>query len=111
MFSWEDFISLPQVEDVSDFHCVTSWSRLDNHWRGVRLIDVANYCGILSIAKYVYIKAYDAYSTSLPRKEAMKSGVLLVHQWEGVPLTTDHGRPVRMITLTALRLEMRKMDW
>ena len=24
MFSWEDFISLPQVEDVSDFHCVTS---------------------------------------------------------------------------------------
>jgi DMSO/TMAO reductase YedYZ molybdopterin-dependent catalytic subunit len=24
MFSWEDFMSLPQVDDVSDFHCVTS---------------------------------------------------------------------------------------
>ena len=24
MFSWDDFMSLPQVEDVSDFHCVTS---------------------------------------------------------------------------------------
>ena len=98
MFSWEDFMSLPQVEDVSDFHCVTSWSRLDNHWRGVRLIDVANYCGILSTAKYVYIKAYDAYSTNLSLAEAIKSDVLLVHQWEGAPLTTDHGGPVRMIT-------------
>ena len=28
----------------------------------------------------------------------MKPDVLLVHQWEGVPLTTDHGGPVRMIT-------------
>jgi len=32
MFSWDDFMSLPQVEDVSDFHCVTSWSRLNNRW-------------------------------------------------------------------------------
>ena len=24
--------------------------------------------------------------------------MLLVHQWEGAPLTTDHGGPVRMIT-------------
>ena len=34
MFFWDDFRSLPQVEDVSDFHCVTSWSRLNNHWGG-----------------------------------------------------------------------------
>ena len=32
MFSWDDFMSLPQVEDVSDFHCVTSWNLLNNHW-------------------------------------------------------------------------------
>ena len=32
MFSWDAFMSLPQVEDVSDFHCVTSWSRLNNRW-------------------------------------------------------------------------------
>ena len=31
MFSWEDFITLPQVGDVSDFHYVTSWSRMYNH--------------------------------------------------------------------------------
>lgn len=91
-------MSLPQVEDVSDFHCVTSWNHLNNRWRGVRLMNIANYCGILSTAKFIYIKAFNAYSTNLPLIEAMKPDVLLVHQWEGVPLTTDHGAPVRMIT-------------
>ena len=40
-FSWKDFMDLPQVEDVSDFHCVTTWSRYDNHWRGVRFRTIA----------------------------------------------------------------------
>ena len=70
-------MSLPQVEDVSDFHCVTSWSRLNNHWGGVRLMDIENYCGVVSTAKFVYIKAYDAYSTNLPLIEAMKPDVLI----------------------------------
>ena len=37
MFSWDDFMSLIQVEGVSDFHSVTSWSRLNNHWGGADL--------------------------------------------------------------------------
>src|ERR1700760_1853425 len=31
----EQFMALPQQDFVSDIHCVTSWSRYDNHWRGV----------------------------------------------------------------------------
>src|SRR5690349_1437713 len=38
---WEQFLALPQVEDVSDFHCVTTWSRYDNRWRGVRFRTIA----------------------------------------------------------------------
>ena len=60
-------------------------------------MDIVNYCGVVSTAKFVYIKAYDAYSTNLPLIEAMKPDVLLVHQWEGTLLTTDHEGPVRMI--------------
>src|SRR5215470_15208393 len=33
--SWDEFMQLPQVEDASDFHCVTTWSRYNNHWKGV----------------------------------------------------------------------------
>ena len=28
--TWDQFLALPQVDDVSDFHCVTTWSRYDN---------------------------------------------------------------------------------
>ncbi|NIQ02745.1 MAG: molybdopterin-dependent oxidoreductase [Nitrospinaceae bacterium] len=97
-FDWGQFMAFPQVEDVSDFHCVTTWSRLDNHWAGVRFSDIANHCRPKPEARFVYIKAYDAYSTNLPLVEAMKYDVLLVHQWEGKPLTKEHGGPVRMIT-------------
>ena len=98
MFNWDQFKSFPQVEDVSDFHCVTTWSRLDNHWVGVRFSDIANHCKVKPEARFVYIKAYDGYSTNLPLADAMKYDVLLVHQWEGKPLEKEHGGPVRMIT-------------
>jgi len=35
-------------------------------------MDIENYCGVVSTSKFVYIKAYDAYSTNLPLIEAMK---------------------------------------
>ena len=48
-------------------------------------MDIANYCGVLLTAKFVYIKAYKAYSINLPLIEAMKPDMLLVHKWEGAP--------------------------
>lgn len=44
------------------------------------------------------MKAYNTHSTNLSLKETMKTVVLLVHQWEGGMLVTEHGGPVRMIT-------------
>jgi DMSO/TMAO reductase YedYZ molybdopterin-dependent catalytic subunit len=41
VLTWEDFMALPQTDDTSDFHCVTTWSKLDMHWKGVRLLDLA----------------------------------------------------------------------
>ena len=39
--TWNDFMALPQTEDTSDFHCVTTWSKLNMPWKGVRLMDLA----------------------------------------------------------------------
>jgi DMSO/TMAO reductase YedYZ molybdopterin-dependent catalytic subunit len=39
--SWEQVIALPSITSVSDFHCVTSWSRLDNRWEGVAFRTIA----------------------------------------------------------------------
>src|SRR3712207_8892029 len=35
-FTWEEWNELPAVEVKADMHCVTSWSKLDNVWMGVR---------------------------------------------------------------------------
>lgn len=98
IFTFQDFLSLPQVEDQSDFHCVTGWSQLGIYWRGVRFADLAEVCGVLPEAKFVYTTASDGYSTNLSLEEALKPDVLLVYEANGQPLPKEHGGPVRMIT-------------
>jgi DMSO/TMAO reductase YedYZ molybdopterin-dependent catalytic subunit len=103
--AWDDFLALPQVEDVSDFHCVTTWSRFDNHWRGVRMRDLAELVVPEESARFVLFTGYDSepgtrtpYTTNLPLARAVEEDVLLVHTWEGKPLPREHGGPVRVIT-------------
>jgi DMSO/TMAO reductase YedYZ molybdopterin-dependent catalytic subunit len=102
---WASLMELPQVEDVSDFHCVTTWSRLDNRWRGVRFRDVAELVVPRDEARFVSCTGYDVapgtdvpYTTNLPLARAVEDDVLLVHTWEDEPLPIEHGGPVRMIT-------------
>src|SRR5579863_9350098 len=38
--TWEEFNHLPRVHSISDFHCVTRWSRFDNEWDGVAFREI-----------------------------------------------------------------------
>lgn len=96
--SWEDFLALPQTEDTSDFHCVTTWSKLDMNWKGVRLLDLAALVQPKDNATHIMCYGYDDYTTNVSLEEALKPDVLLVHTVDGAPLPQDHGGPVRMIT-------------
>jgi DMSO/TMAO reductase YedYZ molybdopterin-dependent catalytic subunit len=103
--TWTDFMALPQVDDVSDFHCVTTWSRFDNRWRGVRFSTLAELAVPKENARHVLCTGYDRwpgsnipYTTNLALARAMEADVLLVHTWEGQPLPLEHGGPCRMIT-------------
>jgi DMSO/TMAO reductase YedYZ molybdopterin-dependent catalytic subunit len=95
---WQDFLALEQTDDVSDFHCVTTWSKFDVPWRGVRFSDLAALAMPTKDATWVLCHAYDGYTTNLPLAEALEPDVLLVHSVYGQPLPIDHGGPVRMIT-------------
>ena len=102
---WDAFLALPQVEDVSDFHCVTTWSRMDNRWGGVRFRTLAELAVPAAEAQHVLCTGYDhmpgtriPYTTNLPLARAVEDDVLLVHTWEGQPLPGEHGGPCRMIT-------------
>ncbi len=96
--NFQELLKLPISEDISDFHCVTGWSRLGIRWRGVLFSDLCKACQVKSEARFVYVTASDGYSTNLSIEEAMKYDVLLVFEADGQPLAREHGGPVRMIT-------------
>ncbi|RME71596.1 MAG: sulfite oxidase-like oxidoreductase [Verrucomicrobia bacterium] len=96
-FSWEAFNALPQIEDVSDFHCVTTWSKFDCRWGGVAFRTLCELVRPKPSAKFVYFTAYDGYSTNAPLEKCLDDDVLVATRFEGEPLPREHGGPARVI--------------
>ena len=94
---WAAYMGLPQVTDISDFHCVTRWSKLDMDWQGVSARELLMLAGPLDSAHYVTMHGYDGYTTNLPLEALLDDDVLIAHSALGYPLTTAHGGPVRMV--------------
>jgi len=64
--TWEEFRALPQSREVADFHCVTTWSRLDNAWEGVAVRDLMAMVKLAPPASHVVIHCDGGYTTNLP---------------------------------------------
>jgi DMSO/TMAO reductase YedYZ molybdopterin-dependent catalytic subunit len=94
---WAAFQALPQITEVSDFHCVTRWSQLDMDWQGVRAQDILALAAPLETAKFVTLHGYDGYTTNLSLEALLDDDVLVAHSVLGQALTCDHGGPARMI--------------
>jgi DMSO/TMAO reductase YedYZ molybdopterin-dependent catalytic subunit len=93
-----DLLELPQVVEPSDFHCVTTWSRFDLAFEGVRVADLLALVEPDPDAACLMCHAHDGYSTNVLLEEALKPDVLLAHRVDGAPLLREHGGPVRMVT-------------
>jgi DMSO/TMAO reductase YedYZ molybdopterin-dependent catalytic subunit len=95
--TYEQFRALPQSQQVSDFHCVTSWSRLDNLWEGVKVRELMKLVKLRPEARYVIIHCDGGYTTNLPLNEFLDDDVMLAHRQDGRDLTADHGFPLRLV--------------
>ena len=95
--SWSDFQQLPQFEDVSDFHCVTTWSQFAMKWHGVAFFTIADLVRPKETAAHVFFKGYDGYSTSNPLDTCLDDDVMIAHGWNGETLTKAHGGPARVV--------------
>ncbi len=96
-FTFQEFIKLPSVELVADFHCVTGWSMLDLKWKGILFKTIAQLAEPLSEARYVLILAENDYTTNLPLDVAMDDDVIFAFEYDGKPLTPEHGYPLRLV--------------
>jgi len=95
--SFTDLLALPQVEEASDFHCVTGWSQMDLLFVGVPLVELLALASPTAAASHLLCHASDGYTTSLSLADATAPDVLVVHRAQGAPLDRAHGGPVRMI--------------
>jgi len=96
-WDWNAFQAQPQTEEVTDIHCVTTWSRYDNRWKGVSTRDLLDLVKPREEAAFVALSSYDGYTTNLALEDFAAPDAMLVHSWEGQPLTREHGGPVRLM--------------
>jgi DMSO/TMAO reductase YedYZ molybdopterin-dependent catalytic subunit len=94
---WPRLNALPQVTDVSDFHCVTTWSKYDCEWSGVAFTTLYELVMPQPGAKFVYFTSYDGYSTNVPLAHCLDDDVLLATKFAGAPVSREHGGPARII--------------
>jgi DMSO/TMAO reductase YedYZ molybdopterin-dependent catalytic subunit len=97
VWDWAALQAQPQIEDVSDIHCVTQWSRFDNRWQGVATSHLLSVVQPLPAANVVVLHGADGYTTNVTLERFSGDDCLIAHTHDGAALSRDHGGPVRAI--------------
>jgi DMSO/TMAO reductase YedYZ molybdopterin-dependent catalytic subunit len=97
---WKGFQALPMTRAVSDFHCVTTWSKRDVKWGGVLMTDLLKLVKPKPAANFVIQHCAEAYTTNTSLLEASTPDALLACELDGKPLPLEHGGPMRMVIPT-----------
>lgn len=115
-YSWtyEEFTSgehFPVATVGADFHCVTTWSKLDNVWEGVRVGDLLSGLTIPSAVRYVMVHCTYGYTTNLPMADFKRDNVLLAWRHNGADLSPEHGYPLRLVVPHLYGWKSAKWVW
>lgn len=94
--TYDEVQALGPAKIVSDFHCVTGWSKLDNAWAAVWARDVLALAGPKPSARHLIAHCHGGYTTNLPLDVVLGEGFLA---WghDGADLTPAHGFPLRLV--------------
>ena len=111
--SYREVRGLPGVLSVSDFHCVTGWTRFGNRWEGVAFRELMGLVGVLPGAAYVHViceetypeerkedllgRMSDEYTTGLELGDVDRGDVLLAYMLDGRELPAGNGGPLRLV--------------
>jgi len=96
--SYDELRSLPRVNQVLTFHCVTGWTISKVRWGGVRIADVLAQAGPLPKGSGLqFVSAERPYVDYLTLKQASLHDVMLAYEMDGKPLPRVHGAPLRLV--------------
>ena len=94
----EELKKLPRHDEKVDIHCVTTWTKFDMEWAGVPFKAIVTLVKPKPDARFVIMHCADGgFTTSLPIEVMMDEDVLVALEYEGKPITDEHGGPVRTI--------------
>lgn len=97
VIDFAELLRMPQVDQVSDVHCVTKWTCLDSRWTGVRVSELASRARLKPSARHVVFEAAAGYTANIPLRDALSPGVLVAHKLNGGTLPRPNGPPVRAL--------------
>ena len=92
---WAEFVELPSETVTVDIHCVTKWSKLDTHWRGVAVDTLL--ADVDTDAEYVTAWCDGGYTTNLPLKDVTDGKAWVAYAFDDEPLDPEHGGPARLL--------------
>jgi DMSO/TMAO reductase YedYZ molybdopterin-dependent catalytic subunit len=96
-WDWQQIRALPSAGYEGAIHCVTTWSKFGVSFSGVSVDTLLAQARPLPSASYVLARSVTGYTTNLPLADLTNGKAWVVWDYDGRPLATGHGGPVRLL--------------
>jgi DMSO/TMAO reductase YedYZ molybdopterin-dependent catalytic subunit len=96
-WTWDSVQQLPGSSYRGDIHCVTTWSKFDVVFTGVSVDTLIAAARPQAEAQFVMAHSTTGYTTNLPLADVTGGKAWVVWDFDGKPLTAEHGGPVRLL--------------
>lgn len=95
---WKTFTALAPRRFVVDFHCVTTWSKLDQSFTGVPWSEILKLARPKPQVKHVLFESYDGYTTNVPMSELDgRDDIFIAFEMDGREIPPQYGGPARVV--------------
>jgi DMSO/TMAO reductase YedYZ molybdopterin-dependent catalytic subunit len=96
-FTWKQLMGLPKMLQTVDIHCVTRWSKLDTTWGGVPWREFVKLVKVKPEATHVMAHCEYGFTANLDLEVLDDDDTMLAYEYDGKPLTPEHGYPLRLL--------------
>jgi DMSO/TMAO reductase YedYZ molybdopterin-dependent catalytic subunit len=96
-WTWAQIQQVPGSRFDGDIHCVTTWSKLGTNFRGVSVDALLAAVALAPEATHVVAWSHTGYTTNLPLVDVTGGKAWVVWDFDGRPLTAEHGGPARLL--------------
>ena len=109
--TYQEVLSLPAVELIADFHCVTRWSVKEIHWKGVQTKHILDMAKPKKEARFVMVHCLEGYTTNMPIEYLWEEDSILAYEMNGQTIPKRHGYPLRLVVPKLYAWKSAKYVW